>query len=224
MQDNAGRMHRGKGLKLQKHLSVRGKLALTSIHQIFSERECACRCPDENLRSRCISTRNMEWRDSDCECLCSPPQSFSDCKNGLQRDAKSNCRWDISTFVEDSPKRYISVTYLSCIDDADDVAVIDSGEGPLSPLRSPDDQAALQMLSTTISWELAAILALACLVFCLSALTVLMVRRMAAAAATAGRPTRREEDEAAAIRNTHNSFRFHDESSWVRSSAGLDLE
>ena len=81
------------------------------------------------------------------------------------------------------------------------------------------------MLSTTISWELAAILALACLVFCLSALTVLMVRRMAAAAATtAGRPTRREEDEAAAIRNTHNSFRFHDESSWVRSSAGLDLE
>ena len=77
------------------------------------------------------------------------------------------------------------------------------------------------MLSTTISWELAAILALACLVFCLSALTVLMVRRMAAAAATAGRPTRREEEDEA-IRNTHNSFRFHDESSWVRSSAGLE--
>ena len=59
------------------------------------------------------------------------------------------------------------------------------------------------MLSTTISWELAAILALACLVFCLSAVTVLMVRRMERT--TAGTPGRARED-VAAIHNTHHSF------------------
>ena len=75
-------------------------------------------------------------------------------------------------------------------------------EGPLAPLRSPDE-AALQMLSTTISWELAAILSLACLVFCLSAVTVLMVRRMA----NSGMSSRGRGDAAAvALPNTHHSF------------------
>ena len=61
------------------------------------------------------------------------------------------------------------------------------------------------MLSTTISWELAAILALACLVFCLSAVTVLMVRRLAGtAAAVAG--TSGHRGDAAALHNTHHTF------------------
>ena len=60
------------------------------------------------------------------------------------------------------------------------------------------------MLSTTISWELAAILALACLVFCLSAVTVLMVRRMERT--TAGTPGRGAREDIAAIHNTHHSF------------------
>lgn len=91
------------------------------------------------------------------------------------------------------------MTYPSCISEADNVAIIES-EGPLTHLRP--DEAALQMLSTTISWELAAILALACLVFCLSAVTVLMVRRLAGteAATWGGRGA------GAAMPNTHLAF------------------
>ena len=100
VQAHSGPMPQRKGFKSELHslLCVDRQPSFLMFNstssQIFIDRECACRCPDENLRSRCITNRNMEWRESDCECLCSPPQSFADCKSGLRRDAESNCRWD----------------------------------------------------------------------------------------------------------------------------------
>ncbi len=126
--------------------------------------------------------------ESSCTCHC-VREHFAACRSGLKEDKANNCRCVTGQLRTTATTLCLhNVHYYSCsmaIAGGGDVSLdLQYRGGDASWSSSVDADAAaaaenrtaLHWLSTTISWELAVILAIASILFCLTAATAYMVR------------------------------------------------